>query len=466
MGVVYAAFDSQLDRKVAIKLLRPTLSKGEDSSEAEARLLREAQAMARLSHPNVVAIHDVGIVEGNVFLAMEYVEGGTLKDRLTVLSSWREGLALLKEAGRGLAAAHDAGLIHRDFKPDNVLVGSDGRVRVTDFGIARADEEPRPRALSEAERRSSGHRRPPTPLRSSVGGAINGPPSSGSPRSSRGGSGRSGAASAKSPAQSTRDVADPEKSAADSTNALGELSKSADSTRTVIARSLPGRTASSASLADPLTLTGDLLGTVGYMAPEQAFGERIDARSDQFSFCVTLYYALYREKPFRDPDIDTYLNALTGPVRDAPAGSKVPQWIRRILLKGLSLSPAARYASMDELLAALDHDPAVARRRWATTAGVAACGVLAALAYQRTEASRTMRCASTEADLAGVWDAAVKEDTRRAFDATGIATQADSFERVAKALDACARRGGPRGPRSARRANSARAIAGGLRAPR
>jgi tetratricopeptide (TPR) repeat protein len=141
MGIVYTARDPDLGRKVALKLLRADPS-AETSQGARARLLREAQAMAKLSHPNVIAIYDVGTVADEVFLAMELVEGGTLGDWMRVPRSWREVLAVMRRAGEGLAAAHDAGLVHRDFKPDNVLVGADGRVRVTDFGLARATEDP------------------------------------------------------------------------------------------------------------------------------------------------------------------------------------------------------------------------------------------------------------------------------------------------------------------------------------
>jgi tetratricopeptide (TPR) repeat protein/tRNA A-37 threonylcarbamoyl transferase component Bud32 len=133
-AVVYAAYDPQLDRRVALKLLRP----GSDPAALQARLLREAQAMARLSHPNVLAVHEVGTVGERVFLAMEFVEGGTLRQWLSAARrTWREVLDKYLLAGHGLAAAHAAGLLHRDFKPDNVLVGQDGRVRVTDFGLVR-----------------------------------------------------------------------------------------------------------------------------------------------------------------------------------------------------------------------------------------------------------------------------------------------------------------------------------------
>jgi serine/threonine protein kinase len=136
-GVVYAAHDPELHRRVAIKLLRgDVLERNNDDSRA--RLLREARAMARVSHPHVVVIYDVGIWLEQVFVAMELVEGRTLRTLLGDESvSWRRRLDCVIEAGRGLCAAHAAGLVHRDFKPENVLVGDDGRVRVTDFGLAK-----------------------------------------------------------------------------------------------------------------------------------------------------------------------------------------------------------------------------------------------------------------------------------------------------------------------------------------
>jgi len=136
MGEVYAAHDSELDRKVALKLLRPDPSET-DPNLLRMRLLREAQAMARLSHPNVVAIYDVGTFNDHIFIAMEYVAGRTLRRWLAEAPrSWREVVAVFIEAGRGLAAAHAALVLHRDFKPEKVLVGNDGRIRVLDFGLA------------------------------------------------------------------------------------------------------------------------------------------------------------------------------------------------------------------------------------------------------------------------------------------------------------------------------------------
>lgn len=133
MGVVYAAYDPELDRRVALKVLGEAA--GTDTGRA--RLLREAQTIARLSHPNVITVHDVGEVEGRLFIAMELVEGSDLKRWLEQARPWEEVLSTLIQAGRGLAAAHDQGMIHRDFKPANILVGADGLVRVLDFGLAR-----------------------------------------------------------------------------------------------------------------------------------------------------------------------------------------------------------------------------------------------------------------------------------------------------------------------------------------
>ncbi|HEY8378990.1 MAG TPA: serine/threonine-protein kinase, partial [Nannocystis sp.] len=142
MGVVYAAYDPELDRKVALKLLHPRLAADADPSathQARARLMREAQALAKLNHPHIVAVHDVGEHAHGVWLAMEYVEGETLAAWMKKQRRpWPDVLEVLIPAARGLAAAHAAGLVHRDIKPDNIMVGADGRVRVMDLGLARA----------------------------------------------------------------------------------------------------------------------------------------------------------------------------------------------------------------------------------------------------------------------------------------------------------------------------------------
>ena len=129
---MYAAYDPELDRKVAVKILRGR------SADGEARLLREAQAIAKLQHPNVVVVYDVGSFRDTVFIAMEFVDGQTLGHWMNAARRpWRETLRIFEAAGRGLEAAHGLGMVHRDFKPDNVMLTKDGQVRVMDFGLAR-----------------------------------------------------------------------------------------------------------------------------------------------------------------------------------------------------------------------------------------------------------------------------------------------------------------------------------------
>ena len=157
MGAVALAYDTQLERRVAIKVLLTAA----EPEEARARMLREAQAMAQLSHPNVVGIYDVGTQAGDIFLAMEFVDGVPMSEWLSAQRSIREVLATLKLAGRGLAAAHAAGIVHRDFKPGNVIIGHDGRKRAAS---SRPTRSPRPhgRPLPHRPRRRS--RRRPSPV--------------------------------------------------------------------------------------------------------------------------------------------------------------------------------------------------------------------------------------------------------------------------------------------------------------
>jgi predicted Ser/Thr protein kinase len=261
MGIVYAARDERLGRTVALKLLRPELCR--PGSGGQADLAKEAQSLAKLSHPNVVAVFDVGEHDGQLFVAMEYVEGQSLRHWLETPRSLLAILNVYVAAGEGLAAAHKAALIHRDFKPDNVLVGTDGRPRILDFGLARGPEQQ---------------------------------------------------VSARPPA----------------------FADSAEATATSLSRH------------------GVLLGTPAYMAPEQHLGERADARSDQFGFCVALYQALYRALPFPTDDLRSLsLAIVAGKLTPPPVVPGLPDRLRRLVLRGLRVDPDARYPDMDTLLAEL-----------------------------------------------------------------------------------------------------------------
>ncbi len=295
MGVVYAAYDEDLDRKVAVKLLH---SSHQADTELRLRIVREAQALARVSSPNVVHVYEVGEIENEMFIAMEFVNGTTLtKWQAAQKRTRQEIMHMYLAAGRGLLAAHQAGLTHRDFKPDNVLVGSDGTPKVADFGLAR-------RHGDETE------------------------------------AGTPGAAEASS----------------------GQLAVT------------PHLFA--------LTQEGTVVGTPLYMSPEQHLGEVADRRSDQFSFCVALYEALYGELPFAGKSLPTLRhNVVRGKLQPRPAGSRVPLPVHQALLRGLEVLPEKRFPSMQELLAALAfdeaRDPAAAprARRW-VTGGVVAFSII------------------------------------------------------------------------------------------
>jgi serine/threonine protein kinase len=272
MGVVYSAYDSDLDRKLAIKVVR---DRPGQPSLGSTRVLQEAQAMARISHPNVVHVYEVGRDTasplGQVFIAMEFVPGVSLtrwQEQHGKTASFTTIMQLYLQAAAGLEAAHSSGLIHRDFKPDNVLIDQDGRVRVVDFGLARALDGP--------QVRDSGFMSP--------------------------------------------------------------VSQSGSGER--------------------LTQLGEVLGTPGYMAPEQVLGEEADARSDQFSFCVALYEALYKRLPFASDTFEQFASAVvTGKLSPVVAGKtadlEIPLVIEEALRRGLSRDPAARFPSMKALIAAL-----------------------------------------------------------------------------------------------------------------
>ena len=175
MGYVFAAHDPELGRTVALKLLR---TRGETAGAYSARLLREAQALAKLSHPNVVTVHDVGSFGEHLFVALEWVDGGTLASWLAAPRTTRQILEVFRQAGEGLAAAHAVGLVHRDIKPDNILVGKDQRVRVTDFGLALSLENDGAGATPPSKLADA---MPALPMRLTATGAVIGTPAYASP---------------------------------------------------------------------------------------------------------------------------------------------------------------------------------------------------------------------------------------------------------------------------------------------
>ncbi|MGO8993148.1 MAG: protein kinase domain-containing protein [Polyangiaceae bacterium] len=378
MGDVYSAYDAKLDRRVALKVLR------HESEAYEARLTREAQAMARLSHPNVVAVFDAGAVGDRLFVAMEFVEGTTLRKwQRAAARDWRELLRVYEAAGHGLAAAHAAGLVHRDFKPDNVLVSETGQVKVADFGIVRAIGDDLPPAERRADR---------SPLDERRSAQDEGPPTL-----------------PDRPAREPRTPAPP---------------------------------SSGSSLGTPMTELGALVGTPGYMAPEQYLGDTIDARTDQFAFCVSLYEALYGTRPFGEEDgLDIAKATIEGTLRPPPKTTKVPGRLWRVIQRGLSEEGADRYPSMDALLADLLHDPAARWRRIAgAAAAVAVVGATGLWALRATNARRAQVCSGAEAEASAVWNSDVRGNVERSLLGTGVPYAPDTARRIRELLDGYMRR--------------------------
>lgn len=318
MGVVYLAFDPELDRNVALKLVLPRRRARADEPDA---LVAEARALAKLSHPNVIQVYDVGRWGDRVYVALEYVEGRTLDAWLRATTRTpREILEVLVDAGRGVAAAHRAQMVHLDIKPSNILIGDDGVVRVVDFGLARA---------------------------------------------------ASGATSA-------------------------EL------------------TTSSAEGA-----RARVVGTLGYIAPEQFLGHPPDARTDQFSFCVTAWEALTGVRPFAGRTRREYERAVLDDAPMLAEGRPVSPRVLAVLRVGLSRRPASRLADMEALLRAL----AAAASPW-TPARKLALGVGASAAVAAALAWGTGRdaspCVRAGDAIAETWNEARAHAIAEAFAATGL----------------------------------------------
>ena len=336
MGVVYAARDPKLDRTVAIKVLRR--NDDELDERLGERLVREAQSMAKLSHPNVVTVYEAGTVAGEIYLAMEFVDGCTLGDWLKEPRSWREIVKTYVAAGRGLEAAHAVGLIHRDFKPDNVLIDAEGRPRVTDFGIARQDGE------TDHE---NGH--------------------------------------------------------------------------------------------------NELVGTPRYMSPEQCQSQSVEPRSDQFSFCICLYEALYKDHPFAStaggsvitlPEL--IMRISEGDRVRPPKDVHLPRWLRRVLDRGLSIKPEDRFPSMSELLDELERSRADWRRyavAGVVAASIAAVGWRLGRADQSDDQAAAARCTAVSSDLAQIWSSARKQEVEKSFMTTQIGFADHAWKSVSKQID-------------------------------
>ncbi len=263
MGEVYLAEDIRLERRAALKLLPAAFT---HDAERVRRFEREAKAISTLNHPNILTSYEFGEVAGQHFIASEYVAGPTLRERLTAARlPVMETLDLALQMARALGAAYDAGIIHRDFKPENVMVRSDGIVKVLDFGLAKLAE-----------------------TRKAKGGTRN------------------------------------EKAEASS------LHRS--------------------SFRDHhSTASGIVMGTPSYMSPEQARGQRVDARSDLFSFGVVLYEMLTGRQPFEGATPSDVIAAILR-AEPPPLGADVPSDFARILERLLRKDPAQRYQSSAEVL--------------------------------------------------------------------------------------------------------------------
>lgn len=390
MGEIYAAYDEQLDRRVALKLVRH----GSELSRSDDLLLREAQALAQVSHPNVVQIYEADRHEGRLFIAMELIRGQTLTcwlaetARLPRLQRQREILRSFIAAGRGLEAAHAAGVAHRDFKPDNVLVGDDGRVRVVDFGLARAVVDTRGAGAEPAEA--------PAVVSDFAHGQT---------------------VRMEAEASAARAPSEPHR--------LGRIGEPASSASRPASRP-PKLTAAR------LTETGLVMGTPRFMAPEQIRGAIADHRSDQFSFCVALYHALHGAWPFAGERMQDLLHSMESRVLGSEHSAGVAVRVRNALRRGLSVNPSQRFTSMGELLAALESS---LRRRREWVAGAVLVSVLVALAVYVRPSGAVDPCAKAGDGIDAAWSAPQQLSLRAAFARSDLPYRDVAWQGVKERID-------------------------------
>lgn len=383
-GTVFRAYDPELHREVAIKLLHG----GKDEAARRRSTLREAQAAAQLNHPNIVTIYDVGQFDDpdlgqGVFMVMELVPGVSLNEWAKAhRNEWRKIIKTLIPAGRGLAAAHAAGLVHRDFKLGNVIVPDSGRVRVVDFGLARTPTETTgPRELAAADGTQGEGESETTVLRGDVDAGA---------------------------ADETQDLA----------RALKRMRLPATERPNAVPF-LPGAR---------LTNHGEIKGTPPFMAPELHADQPADAASDQYAFCVALYRCISGTYPYRGTNFHELGLAKQHPAR-MPARSKAPGWVWRIVIRGLSPDPKDRFENMNALLAALERG--LGRRRLGIgVASLSAIGLLSFIVLKPPTPVVPEGCEAALARADALWSQAQRDKVDQSFARSGLPFARSIFEQV------------------------------------
>lgn len=340
MGIVYLAYDPELDRRVALKVLRSEFSHLDTVGPS---LLQEAKSMAQLSDPNVCTVYEVGASKGAVFIAMEYIDGETMSDWLESRPrTWKDIVEVMVQAGRGLEAAHRSGIVHRDFKPDNIMIDQQGRVRVMDFGVSeRAVRKPgiRPENAEDGD----------VPRRDSFSSLV--------------------------------------------------------------------------------------VGTPGYMAPEQLNAQPVDQRCDQFSYCATLYKTLYGELPYQGSTLRELREAFEqDQLVETDNHRGVPNWLRQIVLRGISINPDDRFPSVGAVVERMQKIPR--QRRNIAIAALAAIALLAVVATTVLLAGKKPSvhprlCKGAGDRVANVWN----DDSRAKVKQGLVASGLPNAERMSQLVD-------------------------------